>query len=224
MTAPEPRVTVAVPTYRRSSLTRTLTGLAAQQPGFDFEVVVVDNDPERSAESTVRAHTGSIAADVRYVTEQRSGASYARNAAIAAARAPVIAWCDDDVVPQPGWLEALVAPILSGRAEGTGGRVILDPDVPRPRWFDEVGIGGYITHFHLADEEYELGPREFVVTANAAYATDWLRPVGGFDPALGAMATINFGGQDIKLSRAVPAAGGRIRYVPSAVVVHELPP
>jgi GT2 family glycosyltransferase len=223
MSAPEPAVTVIVPTYRRPSLAATLTGLAKQTPPFDFEVIVVDNDAERSAEGIIASHAGAIRAEVRYLHEPRTGSSYARNTAIAAARAPVIAWCDDDVEPQPGWLAALVAPILAGEAEGSGGRVILDPAVPRPGWFDEPGIGGYITSFHLSEVERELQPREFVVTANAAHATSWLRRIGGFDPALGTMGGVNFGGDDVRVARAIQAAGGRLRYVPDAVVIHELP-
>jgi glycosyltransferase involved in cell wall biosynthesis len=220
---PEPEVTVIVPTYRRPSLARTLSGLAGQDPSFVFELIVVDNDSTRSAEGIVQAHGGPVRGDVRYLHEPRSGSSYARNTAIAAARAPVIAWCDDDVEPQPGWLEALVAPIRAGNANGSGGRVVLDPQVPRPRWFDEPGIGGYVTYFHLSDVERELTGREFVVTANAAHATDWLRRIGGFDPALGTMGGVNFGGDDVRVARAIQAAGGRLRYVPSAVVIHELP-
>src|SRR3954453_18381406 len=110
MTAPDsgvakPDVTVALPTYRREGLARTLIGLAAQAPSFTFEVVVVDNDADRFAETIVQSHATQIpATEVRYVVEPRTGSSHARNAGIAAARADVIAWLDDDVEPQPAWL------------------------------------------------------------------------------------------------------------------------
>ncbi|MFL6238323.1 MAG: glycosyltransferase family 2 protein [Actinomycetes bacterium] len=219
----DPDVTLIVPTYRRTSVARTLTGIAAQTAPFDYELIVVDNDVNESARDIVAEHSRGIAAPTRYIVEPKAGSSFARNTAIAAARGAVIAWCDDDVEPRPGWLAALVAPILSGRADGTGGRVILDPSVPRPTWFDEAGIGGYVTSFHLSDVERELVNREFVVTANAAYTAQALRRIGGFDPALGTMASVNFGGDDVRVSRAIRATGGRLRYVPDAVVIHELP-
>jgi hypothetical protein len=37
------------------------------------------------------------------------------------------------------------------------------------------------------------------------------------------MAGVNFGGDDVRVARALRAAGARLRYVPDAVVVHELP-
>jgi len=92
---PVPDVTVIVPTYRRASLAMTLTGLANQTPPFTFELIVVDNDSTRSAESIVQSQADTIHGEVRYLHEPRTGSSYARNTAIAAARAPVIAWCDD---------------------------------------------------------------------------------------------------------------------------------
>src|SRR4051794_2487045 len=144
----DPRVTVIVPTFRRPILARTLAGLARQDPPFEFELIVVDNDATPSAKELVERHSAVVRGAVRYLHEPRSGSSYARNTAIADARAPVIAWVDDDMEPQPDWLANLVAPILAGTADGTGGRVILDPSVARPKWFDEPGIGGYISYFH----------------------------------------------------------------------------
>jgi glycosyltransferase involved in cell wall biosynthesis len=219
-----PRVSVIVPTFRRPVLARTLQGLAKQDPPFPFELIVVDNDKTPSAQPIVETYAPAVRAPWRYLHEPRSGSSYARNTAIAAAHARVIAWIDDDMEPAPDWLQHLVAPILAGNAEGTGGRVLLDPAVPRPRWFDEAGIGGYVSYFHLADEERELVDREYVITGNAAYLKDWIVRVGGFDPNLGVQGNVNFGGDDVAMARAVRAAGGRMRYVPSAVAIHELPP
>src|SRR3954469_11566663 len=229
MTAPNtahsaPHITVALPTYRRESLARTLSGLAAQSPSFSFEVIVVDNDSGRFAEKIVQSHAQLIAAtEVRYVMESRTGSSHARNAAITTARADVIAWLDDDVDPQPGWLEALVRPILDNEADVTGGQVLLDPSVPRPAWFDEAGIGGYLTAFHIADEPRDLVAGEYFVTANVAYRTDLLRRSGGFDTALGPRGKVQIVGEDVHTLRKVQRLGARARYVPDAVVIHELP-
>ena len=46
---------------------------------------------------------------VRYVREPRPGLDWARNRAIAEARGDVIAFTDDDVAVDPGWIRALVA-------------------------------------------------------------------------------------------------------------------
>lgn len=224
--APAPAVTVVVPTFRRPDrLALTLGGLAAQQAPFRWDLIVVDNDVEASARSVVEDARTSLGVPVHYRTEARSGAAHARNRGIAEATGPVLALLDDDVVPGPRWLATLTAPIHDGRADATGGKALLDPDVPRPRWFDEPVVGRLLTHHDLGPD----GPRpleadEILVTANAAFRTDLLRRSGGFDPALGPRGSVQYVGDDVQVMRAVQALGARVWWVPDAVVVHELPP
>lgn len=210
-------LTVVLPTYRRpQALARALAGLAAQADPPPYELVVVDNDPAPHPEP-------ELPAGARLVREPVPGAAAARNRGIAEARTPLLAMLDDDVVPDPGWLRALAAPVLDGRADLTGGRVVLDPAVPRPRWLAE-GIEGYLTALDLGPEEAELGAEQTLLTASLLTRTDLLREVGGFDPRLGPTGTSQLVGDDVHLVRALRAAGARARWVPQAVVVHELPP
>ena len=65
---------------------------------------------------------------------------------------------------------------------------------------------------------------DFVLSANAAFRTDRLRALSGFDEALGPRAGSPMVNDDVDLCRRLVAAGGRIVYVPDAVVVHELLP
>ncbi|HZT66376.1 MAG TPA: glycosyltransferase [Acidimicrobiales bacterium] len=219
-----PTVTVLVPTHRRpASLARALAGLAGQQdPGFDWRVLVVVNDAAAGPTFAIVDRAG-LGVPCRVVIEPRLGAGHARNRGIAEADGRVVAMIDDDVVPEPAWLGSLVAPILGGRADGVGGAVRLDPSVPRPRWFDEDGIGGYLTSFRPADQERPVAESEYVVTANAAFDVALLRRCGGFDPAMGPRGRSPMVGDDVVLTRRVAAAGGRLIYAPAAVVVHELP-
>jgi glucosyl-dolichyl phosphate glucuronosyltransferase len=215
-------VSVVAPTYRRAhTLQLLLEGLAVQQDAPTWELVIVDNDDAGLADEVVARHP--VDAPTRVLHEPRSGATHARNHGIAAARGDIIAMVDDDVVPAPDWLARLTAPIRDGRADATGGRVVLDPTVERPGWFDEDIVGQYLTNFDLGHDERELGPDGFVVTASAAFRTDLLRQVGGFDTRLGPRGTTQLVSDDVQLCRAVMGAGGRLRWVPDAVVVHELP-
>lgn len=216
-----PAVTVVVPTARRpDALRRLLAALpAAMAGGPAADVLVVDNDPVAAVRDLVAASS----AHVRYLLEPRRGSAFARNRALAETRAPVIAFLDDDVVPQPGWLAAITAPLLAG-AVGSGGRVLLDPSVPRPRWLDEAGIGGYLTAFALDGPARPLRPEEYVVTANAAFDAAALRESGGFHPALGPRPGQQLVADDVHVVRALRARGGTLCWAPAAVVVHELSP
>lgn len=211
-----PGVTVVVPTCRRPrSLARLLDALAPQTQGV--EVVVVDDDPGGGAAAAAAGRP------VRYVTAGGLGASGARNAGAAVATGSVLAFIDDDVVPAAGWLNALAAPIVAGDADMTGGEVVLDPAAHRPRWFDDDTLGLYLSRFWLGPSPRPLERGEFVITANAAVRATVFHDVGGFDTRLGPTAGGHLVNDDVALCRAIAARGGRLQWVPAAVVVHDLP-
>ncbi|HEU5033457.1 MAG TPA: glycosyltransferase [Mycobacteriales bacterium] len=224
MAGSAPDVTVVIPTHRRpQSLRRALEGLAGQQADFRWDVVVVDNDADGSAQLAVAAAARS-GLPVTYVAEARAGAAYARNTGVDIGTGAVLAFLDDDVMPQPGWLAAVAAPVLAGRAVAAGGPVVLDPQAPRARWFDEDALGGYLSGFALPVEVDELRPQDILLTANLAVRREALAAVGGFDPDFGPRGRTQLVADDALLVRRLRRGGGRLVYVPAAVVVHELPP
>ncbi|MGZ6792285.1 MAG: glycosyltransferase, partial [Mycobacteriales bacterium] len=164
-------LTVVLPTYRRPrSLARALAGLAAQDDPPPYRLVVVDNDPAPH-------DPPDLPPGARLVHEAVPGAAAARNRGIAETDTPLLAMLDDDVVPDPGWLRALAAPVLDGRADLAGGRVVLDPAVARPRWL-APGIEGYLTALDLGPREAPLGPDDTLLTASLLTRTALLREVG----------------------------------------------
>ena len=220
-----PRVTVILPTYRRpDSLVRVLDGLARQEPRFDWELIVIDNDDAPGAEAAFRSREEALGGRARLVRETRRGSAYARNRGIEEALGDVTAMIDDDVVPAPDWLEKIAEPILAGRSSGAGGLVLLDPSVERPKWLDEIAIGGYLARWDLGAEERQLEPKEFILTANCAFDTAKLRATGGFEPMLGPRGKTPLVNDDALLVRKVKELGGSIRWIPGAVVFHELTP
>jgi glycosyltransferase involved in cell wall biosynthesis len=218
-------VTVVVPTFRRpDGLARVLRSLGSQvDPGVPWSILVVDNDDPPGSQEMFHSVSAQLPVPSRLVFEPRRGASHARNRGITDAEERIIVFIDDDVDPEPGWLAALVEPIIGGRCEATGGRVVLDPTVPRPRWFHEQRIGGALAAFDLGDDEKDVLPGQYVLTASAAFTRSTIDEAGLFDPALGPRDGIQLVNDDVDFCRRVMATGAQIRYVPSAVVTHELP-
>lgn len=224
MSPAPPVVSVLLPTYRRPHhLPATLGALAVQQLDVGWELVVVDNDPAGSAREQVDASRSGFAVDVRYVLEPTRGAAAARNRGLEEVRGEVVAMVDDDVLPAADWLRLLVAPLLAGEANGSGGRVLLDSSVPRPRWFDAALLGGLVSHFDPPGPGRGLEDGELVLTANAAFRTAALRATGGFDIGLGPNGDRHMVNDDLQVVRALQRRGSRVVFVPAAVVVHELP-
>jgi hypothetical protein len=101
---------IVIPSYRRpDGLSRALAGCLAQLGvAGAVEIIVVDNDPEGSAESIVAGVARQSPIPIRYVHERRPGISHARNAAVAAALGRYLVFLDDDEEPETGWLAAFL--------------------------------------------------------------------------------------------------------------------
>ena len=124
-----PTIAIGIVTFRRPTLLGGLLDeLAGRLPpaGADAFVVVVDNDPEGSAEAVAGARRAAFPVPLRYRREVLPGVSFARNAALAEADlADLVAFIDDDMRPAPGWLEALVA-----AQRATGAAAVTGPVEP----------------------------------------------------------------------------------------------
>lgn len=161
-----PAISVVIPTYRRpESLGRCLAALLARDPGPSCEIIVVDDG--RSIE--VRALVNALArkhAGIRYLCPARGkrGPAAARNAGWQAARGEIVAFTDDDTLPEADWLNA--------------GLLAMAPDVAAASGYVRVPLPARPT-----DAEREtagLQGAEFV-TANCFVRRAALLRCGGFD-------------------------------------------
>ena len=104
-----PDVTVVISTYNRCGQLRdALESLFSQQSdGVQWEAVVVDNNSTDDTAAVVKSFISRGEARLRYVFEPRQGLSFGRNAGIGRAAAPIIAFTDDDVRPEPDWVRRI---------------------------------------------------------------------------------------------------------------------
>lgn len=205
-----PAVLVAVTTFRRTELLPPLVAAirgAAGDAGARMRIVFVDNDPERSA-SAIAADLG-----VDYVSEAAPGIAAARQAALDAARpGELVAMVDDDVVPQPGWLDALLRVWAAEHPAVVMGYVeYVWPEGTDP-W---IVSGGFMRRRRRV-----TGQRlDALATGNVLVDAAQVERLGvRFDSSLGLA-----GGEDMLFGRAVLAAGGSIIASADSVVRDEVP-
>jgi len=199
------RVSVVVPTHNRPELLdRCLTTLAAQElDSDDYEIIVADDAASDATRRRVAAWADYSDVVFRYVTPSGAhGPAAARNAGWRAARGRIIAFTDDDCVPDLRWLTEGVAAI-EARADAASGRVIV-PLPKRPTDYERDAAG--------------LQSAEFV-TANCFVRRDALEAVGGFDERYAAAWR-----EDSDLQFSLLERGFRIDRAPRAVVVHPIRP
>jgi glycosyltransferase involved in cell wall biosynthesis len=166
-------VSVVVPTCKRPQmLERCLHALVAQRlPVESFEIVVADDGPDEATRLTVRewALRTRGSPEIRYVPVTATrGPAGARNRGWEIADSPIIAFTDDDTVPQPEWLaEGIQVILASPKYLAASGRVVVPmPDDSAP-----------------ADHEKDpahAGAAEFVTT-NCFLRRSALEAIGGFD-------------------------------------------
>lgn len=216
---------VVVPTIlrRADQLAATMRSLEAMDyPAF--EIVVVDNRPRAATLPTFPDHPR-----VRVVREPVAGISSARNRGIAESTGEFVAFTDDDVVVDVGWLRA-----LGGRfarepgVDAIGGLVLpSELDTEPQLWFEEY-YGGFSQSFERStvsvagttgDDLFPYAPGRFGAGCNMAFRRAALERLGGFDPTLGT-GTPARGGEDLAIFIGLLTGGGAMGFEPSAVVRH----
>jgi len=139
-----PHIIVCVCTYKRPlPLARLLGELLRQQSDelFTFSIVVVDNDIDRSAESTITEFRKKAGFPVSYFLEPRRGISLARNRVLQNADGEYAALIDDDEVPTPCWLLNLLRTCAEYQVDGVLGPVRRHFDEAPPKWLLKSRFG-----------------------------------------------------------------------------------
>ena len=203
--AREPRVSVVVATRDRSERLAALLGsLRAQTlaPG-DFEVVVVDDASRDSTAAVLAREAERGGLELRTLRRERSGGpGGARNDGWRAARAPLVAFTDDDCVVDPRWLEAGLA-----ASAALPGAVVQGRTDPIP---EETAGAGPFTRTVAAHGD---GP--YYQTCNVFYPRALLERLGGFDSELYPRS-----GEDTDLAWRARAAGAPTAYAADARAFH----
>lgn len=225
--APRPKMSVVICTFDRpDSLLRAISSVLASDHQ-DFELVVVDNAPH--TDSTREALASVADARVRYVPESSAGLSRARNTGMAAATGEIIAFTDDDVEVDPGWLSALADAFAAGPKVGLVTGLVpaaeLDNEFQQRfdaavHWSTELTRRSYDLKEHrLAKPTFPFRTGRMGAGANFAVSRECADTVGGFDTALGAGAPCG-GGDDLDYFLRAIKRGWTLSYEPRALVWH----
>jgi glycosyltransferase involved in cell wall biosynthesis len=223
-------VSVLISTFNRCGLLAgTLDSQAVMTVPADlrWEVIVVDNNSTDGTRSVVESRKQTFPVPLRYLFEPRQGKSYALNTGLAASTARVIAFTDDDVQVEPGWLEAAARPLLAqADFHYTGGPVLPLWEVTPPAWFDaESGVlRGPLALLDYGAQPFVFEDRRLIpVGVNMAVCRSAIDGVGGFHSAMDRRGTSLLGQGQAEFFFRIRAAGFRGLYVPTMRVRHHAP-
>lgn len=206
------RIAVCICTYRRPEGLEACLSALEKQSGPAFEVVVVENEADGPGRAICQRHPGLT---LTYAAEPRSGIPWARNACLelAAGWADLIAFIDDDEVPEPDWLKQLAA-----TQQGTGADIVCGPAfpiyrAPVPRWLRRG-------RFHHPPKTETGHQPAFCATNNVLFRAELVRRLDlRFDPRLVGMGV----GEDVLFFTRATEAGARAVWCAEAIVWESVP-
>ena len=222
------RLSLIIPTHNRSErLIAALESVIRQDlPAADWECVVVSNN---STDDTV-ARFGDFAArypglNLRLVTEDGPGVSYARNRGIAETSAPLLVFIDDDERINPGFLRAY-ADFFDAHPDAVvaGGRIIAEYVTGRPAWLSKYTEMPIANPMDFGERVRPFPAGRVPGGGNMAFRRAGLAGYGGFDPTLGRVNGELIGGEENDFFERLLLGGETIWYVPGAVMWHIIPP
>lgn len=215
-------VSVVISTFNRAHvLPRALESVLDQRVhgGFAYEAIVVDNNCSDETRAIIERYRQAHPGRLRYVFEPHPGASHGRNAGVEVARAPIVAFTDDDNVVDRDWVQTTKR-LLDAHPEvaAVGGKVLAHWPCAVPAWLDRE-------HWSpLAILDY--GPQPFLtssadprclLTANLAIRREMFHRLGGFSPDYPRC-------QDHELLIRLWRAGEFVLYSPGLVVWSHIDP
>lgn len=201
-------MSVVIPSHARRLRLRWLLNSLEEQTldQSRFEVIVVhdygDDDTHNVIERHPLAQTGCLG-HIR-IEPGTGHPARQRNLGWRAAKAPLIAFTDDDCRADPRWLESLLE-----AAAANPGAIVQGVTKNEPYEIETWAAP------HVRTLDIPHPPNEFLQTCNILYPRELLERLNGFDESFEAPA-----GEDTDLGLRAAEAGARIAGTYDAVVYH----
>jgi len=220
-------ISVLISTYNRASLLRKLLNsfLEIVLPE-KIEFIVVDNNSKDNTRKVVKEfYCENPSFNLNYIFEEKQGLSYARNAGILRANGEIIAFIDDDAIPDKYWLKGIKDAFEKFYCAGIGGKIIPEWKSKIPSWLDRDNLWrsfrGIIISHDLGNDfrEYTL-KTPLPIGANMVFKRISFEKYGLFRTDLGRIGTRLCSGEDTEFCERLLLSGEKIIYSPKALVYH----
>jgi GT2 family glycosyltransferase len=203
-----PVISIVIPSHDRPvELARCLEALArGAYPSTHTDIVVVDDGSVSPLEPVIAPFHGRLT--VRVIRQANAGPAAARNAGAAVARGDLLAFTDDDCLPDERWLERLAARFAANPHAMIGGRTVNALPANPFASMSQAIIDTLYRHYNR-----DPARAQFFASNNLAIPAAHFRDIGGFAPGFRVS-------EDRELCDRWLAAGREMVFEPGAVVAH----
>jgi glycosyltransferase involved in cell wall biosynthesis len=217
-------ISIVICSYNRADyIINAIDSLCNQSLSKDkFEVLVVDNNSIDNTGELVMAyienHPGH---NLKYLTESRQGASFARNTGAEFSKGRLLCFMDDDAVAEKNFLLNILSFFETHHdAAGMGGRIIPRYIPEEPRWMSHY-VSSLVGNFDYSKEVEAFRPGKYPLESNMIVVKKDFDAIGGFNTDLpGVKGTLRIGGEGKDFFLRLQALGKAIYYDPSVIVHH----
>lgn len=213
--SPKISATVVINTDNRAAtIEKTLEGLR-RQTYPKFEVVVVTGPSEDATNALLRRYAPHL--KIARCPEQKIGVS--RNLGLQMATGDIVAFIDDDAVPEPFWLEKLICAFQDPSVAAAGGHV-FDVPLGRVEWrICTCTRSGEASTDSPPPADLYLGkgadPFLYLAGCNMSFRRSALIAIGGFNEWFA------YGYDDVEVCCRMVDRGQKIALLEDAIVYHD---
>lgn len=219
-------ISVLLSTFRRpSTLGKTLEAMTnLDHSGLRWEIVVVDNADDEPTQRLLKEWAPQL--PLSWTVCSTQGKSFALNQGLKLVRGNIIAFTDDDIIPDPHWLKAIVAGAKRyPQASLFGGRIFPKWPGPIPAVIEkcqDLWIVAYGYHNPVLSPGLQSAERfcpngsNFAVTRKVVEDGFFFRT--DFGPVQGAYQM----GEDTEFVQRVLSKGHHGAFLPSSLVYHQI--
>ncbi len=161
---------------------------------------------------------------IRYFTQPVISNSKTANLGIEKSKGKIVAFVDDDAIPEKNWIKEIKDTFEKHRVNIVGGRVLLkSPEEKLPSWISEE-LKKNLGKLDLGDEFRKMKRNEFPVLMNFAIRKEVFEKIGKFPEKLGYQKDKFFGGEETAFTILARKKGYQIYYNPDMIVYHQITP
>ena len=207
-------ISVVIPTLNRGEILCQTLGYLLVEDQPSFEIIVIDQTEKHPA--VVQDQLASLATKITYVRARYKSLTRARNHGVRLARAPIVLFLDDDIVPSRGLIHTHWRHFENSVVVGVTGPVLNKGQSLTT--FQQIDVRSIDALFKQRSMRFDVDfpfVAQWSAGGNMSFRRDVVVRLGGFDETFQGAAI----GEDAEFSWRARKLGP-IQYVPEASLVH----